>query len=330
MTELQKIVAKAKTLRKSYPNAKWTDLIKKASLELKSNPVRVKSQIKEVAIRKFGSIAGLPDNFTFSLGDSKFYVQKQFNMYGKVDLVIYDKKTDEAIVILDGKNKESAINRLSSHVRSQQQTRSGERWTAQDMDDMGYTKAIKKLMQELTTEVKKYNIKIKPSKKVVVKKVAIKKNVPKKSAPKKAAPKKSTKQTGRSKEFYDKMYQAKKPGKRTTSWGTTYYENRTNRSDKGVLLGMKKETMHKDTKSHNVRISVMSGNIGNITLDQIKKNNNNIEKLTNTLLKNKAQMKLPQFKTTFWKNWFVKRNKEINQYISTLKKQNTALKKHIK
>jgi predicted nucleic acid-binding Zn-ribbon protein len=89
-------------------------------------------------------------------------------------------------------------------------------------------------------------------------------------------------------------------------------------------------SMHKDTKSHNVRISVMSGNIGNITIDQIKKNNHNIEKLTNTLLKNKDQMKLPQFKTTFWKNWFVKRNKEINQYISTLKKQNTALKKHIK
>lgn len=31
MTQLQKIVAKAKTLRKSYPNLKWTDLIKKAS-----------------------------------------------------------------------------------------------------------------------------------------------------------------------------------------------------------------------------------------------------------------------------------------------------------
>lgn len=31
MTQLQKIVAKAKTLRKSYPKLKWTDLIKKAS-----------------------------------------------------------------------------------------------------------------------------------------------------------------------------------------------------------------------------------------------------------------------------------------------------------
>lgn len=31
MTQLQKIVAKAKSLKKSHPNTKWTDLIKKAS-----------------------------------------------------------------------------------------------------------------------------------------------------------------------------------------------------------------------------------------------------------------------------------------------------------
>jgi hypothetical protein len=31
MTQLQKIVAKAKILKKSHPNTKWTDLIKKAS-----------------------------------------------------------------------------------------------------------------------------------------------------------------------------------------------------------------------------------------------------------------------------------------------------------
>ena len=31
MTQLQKIVAKAKSLKKSHPKTKWTDLIKKAS-----------------------------------------------------------------------------------------------------------------------------------------------------------------------------------------------------------------------------------------------------------------------------------------------------------
>jgi hypothetical protein len=309
-------------LRKNYPSAKWTDLIKTASLELKRNPVRVKSQIKEVAMRKFGSIAGLPDNFTFSLGDSKFYVQKQFNMYGKVDLVIYDKKTDEAIVILDGKNKESAINRLSSHVRSQQQTRSGERWTAQDMDDMGYTKAIKKLMQELTTEVKKYNVKIKPSKKVVVKKVAVKKSAPKRSAPKKSAQKKSTKQKGISTEFYDKMYQAKKPGKRKTSWGTTYYENRANRSDKGVLLGM-----HKDTKSHNVNIRVVSGITEN-ALSQIKdiqKRMLNSELMANnikSLMKSDTYKKDKEFMREAKKTIIniAKSNQEYKKMITSLKK----------
>ena len=34
-TAIEKIQAKAKALRKSYPKAKWTDLIKKASTELK-------------------------------------------------------------------------------------------------------------------------------------------------------------------------------------------------------------------------------------------------------------------------------------------------------
>ena len=35
----------------------------------------------------------------------------------------------------------------------------------------------------------------------------------------------------------DKLYQALPPGKRKTSWGSTYYEKRSNRSDKGVVLG---------------------------------------------------------------------------------------------
>ena len=34
-TALEKIIAKAKQLKKSYPNTKWTDLVKKASTELK-------------------------------------------------------------------------------------------------------------------------------------------------------------------------------------------------------------------------------------------------------------------------------------------------------
>jgi hypothetical protein len=68
---------------------------------------------------------------------------------------------------------------------------------------------------------------------------------------------KEKKQTGKSNTEYDRRNQAMAPGKRKASPAAKkpyYYESRANRSDKGKLLGM-----HKDTKSHNVRINVMSG-----------------------------------------------------------------------
>ena len=68
-------------------------------------------------------------------------------------------------------------------------------------------------------------------KKKAVKKV-VRKIVKKKSAPKKVAKKKLTPRD------YDKRYSAKKPGKRTSASGNTYYESRPNRSDKGKLLGI--------------------------------------------------------------------------------------------
>ena len=70
-------------------------------------------------------------------------------------------------------------------------------------------------------------------KKKAAKKV-IRKVVKKKAAPKKVAKKKLTPRD------YDLRYSAKKPGKRTSASGNTYYENRGNRSDTGKLLGIKK------------------------------------------------------------------------------------------
>jgi len=52
MTQLQKIVAKAKTLRKSYPNLKWTDLIKKAS-KLVTPAKKSVSGIKKAVATKY-------------------------------------------------------------------------------------------------------------------------------------------------------------------------------------------------------------------------------------------------------------------------------------
>jgi hypothetical protein len=135
-TAIEKIQAKAKSLRKLYPNAKWTDLIKKASTDLK----------------KIGSI--------------------------------------------------------------------------------GATSKKKKTTKKAIT--KKTVSKRKP--KVV----------------------KVLKQHGTSSRAYDKRHQALPAGRRISKNGRPYTETRSNRSDKGVLLGVRKP-MHKDTKSHNVRISVMSG-----------------------------------------------------------------------
>jgi hypothetical protein len=73
------------------------------------------------------------------------------------------------------------------------------------------------------------------SKKKVLKKVA-KKKVAKKVVKKKVAKKVAKKKLTRV--DYDKRYQAKKPGKRKSAKGNTYYEYRENRIDRGRLLGV--------------------------------------------------------------------------------------------
>jgi hypothetical protein len=58
MTQLQKIVAKAKTLRKSYPNTKWTDLIKKAS-KLVTPASKSVAGTKKKAVKKHAPVKPL-------------------------------------------------------------------------------------------------------------------------------------------------------------------------------------------------------------------------------------------------------------------------------
>jgi DNA repair protein RadC len=87
---------------------------------------------------------------------------------------------------------------------------------------------------------------------------AVKKKVVKKSAPKKKAAKKVTgiKQ--------DKKFQAKKPGKRLTKWGTTYTETRKNRSDKGKLLGVGKIYESAKLSGYKFDNEIIVGRIGNL------------------------------------------------------------------
>jgi hypothetical protein len=206
-TAIQKIQAKAKALRKSYPNAKWTDLIKKASTDLK----------------KIGAIGGVS------------------------------------------------------------------------------------------------------KKKKATKKAATKKTVSKRK-PKVV---KVLKQHGTSARAYDKRHQALPAGRRISKSGRAYTETRSNRSDKGVLLGMPKST-HKDTKSHNVNIRVVSG-INDTAINQIK----DIQKtmLNSELMKNNIQslMKSDTYKKD--KKFIAEAKKtivNINKTNSEYKKMITSLKKLIK
>jgi hypothetical protein len=72
-----------------------------------------------------------------------------------------------------------------------------------------------------------------------------KKSAPKKKTAKKVAKNKIVKKKVVKKKYSlnkkkDKLYSAKKPGKRVSKTGKTYYESRENRSDKGKLLGIGK------------------------------------------------------------------------------------------
>jgi len=92
-----------------------------------------------------------------------------------------------------------------------------------------------------------------------------------------------------------------------------------------------KKSTHKDTKSHNVNIRVVSGvDITNLSIKKIKENNQSIEKCESALIRNKEKMKLFPYKTPFWKNWYKVRNARISAMIKELKSENTKLKKHIK
>jgi hypothetical protein len=97
--------------------------------------------------------------------------------------------------------------------------------------------------------------------------------VKKKSAPKNKTAKKVVKKVVKKKYGLnpkkDKLYSAKKPGKRVSKTGKTYYESRENRSDKGKLLGIvkakptiialsKKIANFTDRNEHNLSILLLA------------------------------------------------------------------------
>jgi NADPH:quinone reductase-like Zn-dependent oxidoreductase len=141
-----------------------------------------------------------------------------------------------------------------------------------------------------------------------------KKSAPKKKAAKKVAKKKVAKKVAKKKyslnKKKDKLYSAKKPGKRIAKKsGKTYYESRENRSDKGKLLGI--------------------GAFSEQTLKKIENQLKDLQSLegkvrTYTIFKNSANYKNPSSQKII--NSYIKKAKE---QIKETKTHISQLKKHI-
>jgi hypothetical protein len=136
-------------------------------------------------------------------------------------------------------------------------------------------------------------------KKKAVKKV-VRKAAPKKKAVKRVVKKKLTRLD------YDKRYQAKKPGKRTSASGNTYYENRANRSDKGKLLGIES----------NLSMSLIK------RLEDINKEIEQRQDVIANVIQNKTY-----FVNKNGKSWYPKFMKLAKGHIAELKKHKIEIKK---
>jgi hypothetical protein len=95
---------------------------------------------------------------------------------------------------------------------------------------------------------------------------------------------------------------------------------------KRVGVVKKATTMHKDTKSHNVRISVMSG-VSNKALNDLKQVLNKIQIFEKQILNHKVAIK--NTKNTDHKNIYKKQLTSLKKYLSELKTHARELKKHI-
>ena len=299
MTQLQKIVAKAKILKKSYPNAKWTDLIKKASklvTPASKSVAGTKKVIKKSTARSLHKdtkshnvnirvMSGLPDNFSFSIGKFKAYTHKQITIYGDVELVIFNFKDNSPVTYVTGKNQQFVIDKLVKAINQENDYK---------LED-GEIKRIKKLVSNLSSEVNQYNKKNKiPRGSRLIDKVR------KKSPIKKSIVKKSK-------------------VKRSTSRSTESEKIRSTVKKDGFIM------------PHGYQVTKgkrMMAGIGSLTIDQLKRNNQIIENFTTKHIP--YMMEQYKYAPSGQKSFIKGRILEAKKYVATLKKQNTGLKKHIK
>lgn len=106
-----------------------------------------------------------------------------------------------------------------------------------------------------------------------------------------------------------------------------YQVNRTKKGTYKSVTRIAGTSTHKDTKSHNVRINVMSG-VNDATINEIKHINDILKKWKVVLMTLEQQKKLE--KNTLKKTLFKNDIYRVKNVISDLKTNLNRLKKHIK
>lgn len=229
MTQAQK-TAKAKFKQAIAYRQKTGVSLKEAFAHIygrKVGAVKKKAATKGKLINLYSKIGDI-EKYNGTILGVKIGVKKILGKNKLYDLKIYDVNGNHSIINLYAEDKESDIrNDLTPKLYKYIFNTTTQSYTSLQSDVL--KKKLFTYLKLLAAELKRLN-------KKPIKKAAPKKKVAKKIVRKNVAKKKLTK------EDYDKRYQAKKPGKRKSASGNTYYENRANRSDKGKLLGIKNDS----------------------------------------------------------------------------------------
>jgi len=218
------------------PSAKQLAARAKFVKMVRAKAAKSKAAKKKGVKKKLGA---LPIGFSGSVWGVNFKVINQYSIYNDVSAIVEDKKNGNTIVVFDGVgNSKDKADTMVSYFAKNTNT------TFDDSDKKALKSRMLKFAANMQMEVKNFNA----GKKKTIKKsplVILKPIAPKKPTFKKTTKKKTIKQTGGSNLLYDKRLQALKPGKRISKKGNKYTENRENRSDKGMLLGLNNNVVGK-------------------------------------------------------------------------------------
>lgn len=221
-------IAEAAKIRAKNPKLTQAEAVKKAWAIIYTNKKPAKK------------VGALPLGFRGNIWGVDFKIVNQFDIYGEVNAIAENTKTGQKIVTFDG--KESAKNLSEKFLTHVLNNRTFINYIDKELNEL--KKRIFAFCVNMQKEVKEYNA----GKKSTIKKQTLKIEKPKKSAKTTEVFNPYMPDVDYSKRVKTAAKKAvKNTGKKHTKWKTVAEHKRR-------VAGT-----HKDTKSHNVNIRVMSG-----------------------------------------------------------------------